>query len=56
MYLRGWKYEGRKIADKLHEQMLVIVEILNDPDQVGNKNGRTCRNIYLLSLELRLDR
>ena len=37
MYLRGWKYEGRKIADKLHEQILGIVEILNDPAQVGDK-------------------
>lgn len=38
MYLSGWKYEGRKIADKLHEQILEIVEILNDPVQVGDKN------------------
>ncbi|WP_033154897.1 hypothetical protein [Pseudobutyrivibrio ruminis] len=37
MYLRGWKYEGRKIADKLHEQILGIVEILNDPQKVGDK-------------------
>lgn len=38
MYLNGWKYEGRKIADKLHEQMLEIIEILNDPARVS---GRT---------------
>ena len=38
MYLRGWKYEGRKISDKLHEQILAIVEILNDPEKVGKKN------------------
>lgn len=38
MQLRGWKYEGRKISDKLHEQMLVIVDILNDSSKVGNKN------------------
>lgn len=38
MYLRGWKYEGRKIADKLHEQMLEIIEILNDPNKVAGKN------------------
>lgn len=38
MQLRGWKYEGRKISDKLHEQILVIVDILNDSSKVGNKN------------------
>ena len=38
MYLKGWKYEGRKIGDKLHEQMLEIIEILNDTDKVGDKN------------------
>lgn len=38
MQLKGWKYEGRKIADKLHEQILSIVEILNDSSRVGNKN------------------
>lgn len=36
--LKGWKYEGRKIADKLQQQMLSIVEILNDSSRVGNKN------------------
>lgn len=38
MYLSGWKYEGRKIADKLHEQMLEIIEILNDPNRVAGRN------------------
>lgn len=38
MQLSGWKYEGRKISDKLHEQMLVIVDVLNDPSKVRNKN------------------
>lgn len=38
MYLCGWKYEGRKIADKLHEQMLGIVEILNDKSKVAGRN------------------
>ncbi|WP_313120322.1 hypothetical protein [Proteiniclasticum ruminis] len=38
MDLRGWKYEGRKISDSLHVQMLTMMEILNDPAQV---NGRT---------------
>ncbi len=38
MDLRGWKYEGRKISDSLHVQMLSMMEILNDPAQV---NGRT---------------
>lgn len=38
MELRGWKYEGRKISDDLHVQMLSMMEILNDPAQV---NGRT---------------
>ncbi len=38
MYLRGWKYEGRKISDKLHEQILSIVDILNDPYKVGDRN------------------
>lgn len=38
MQLCGWKYEGRKISDKLHEQILVIVNILNDSSKVGNKN------------------
>mgnify|MGYP000924889287 CR=1 FL=1 len=38
MYLSGWKYEGRKIADKLHEQMLQIIEILNDPNRVAGRN------------------
>lgn len=38
MNLYGWKYEGRKISDKLHEQILEIIEILNDPNKVnGNK-------------------
>ena len=37
MYLSGWKYEGRKIADKLHEQMLDIIEILNDPSKVAGQ-------------------
>lgn len=34
MYLRGWKYEGRKISDKLHNQILQVIEVLNDPKQV----------------------
>lgn len=38
MKLSGWKYEGRKISDKLHEQMLGIMEILNDEKQVAGKN------------------
>ena len=38
MYLSGWKYEGRKITDKLHEQMLGIIEILNDESQVAGRN------------------
>lgn len=38
MKLYGWKYEGRKIADKLHEQILSIVEILNNPSTVGTKD------------------
>lgn len=38
MYLSGWKYEGRKIADKLHEQMLEIIEILNDSSKVAGRN------------------
>lgn len=37
MQLRGWKYEGRKISDKLHEQILAIVDILNDSSKVGKK-------------------
>lgn len=37
MYLSGWKYEGRKISDKLHEQMLDIIAILNDEKQVAGK-------------------
>lgn len=37
MFLYGWKYEGRKIADKLHEQMLGIIEILNDEEKVADK-------------------
>lgn len=36
--LKEWKYEGCKIADKLQEQILSIVEILNDSSIVGNKN------------------
>lgn len=38
MQLKEWKYEGCKIADKLQEQILSIVEILNDSSIVGNKN------------------
>lgn len=38
MYLFGWKYEGRKISDKLHEQILAIVDIINDSDIVAGKN------------------
>ncbi len=37
MYLRGWKYEGRKISDKLHEQMLDIIAVLNDEKQVAGR-------------------
>ena len=38
MQLSGWRYEGRKISDLLHEQILAIVEILNDPLKVGDRN------------------
>lgn len=37
MYLSGWKYEGRKISDQLHEQMLVIIAFLNDEKQVAGR-------------------
>lgn len=38
MLLNGWKYEGRKISDKLHEQILGIVEIINSPEKVAERN------------------
>lgn len=38
MYLYGWKYEGRKISDMLHEQILEIVEIINDSSKVAGRN------------------
>ncbi len=38
MNLSGWKYEGRKISDKLHEQMLDIMAVLNDEKQAAGKN------------------
>lgn len=38
MNLSGWKYEGRKISDKLHEQMLDIMAVLNDEEQAAGKN------------------
>lgn len=38
MLLSGWKYEGRKISDKLHEQILGIVEIINSPEKVAGRN------------------
>lgn len=37
MYLKGWKYEGTKISDKLHEQMLDIIAVLNDEKQVAGR-------------------
>ena len=37
MYLNGWKYEGRKISEQLHEQILLIIDIIKDPLIVGNK-------------------
>lgn len=38
MNLHGWKYEGRKISDKLHEQILAIVDILNDSSKVAGRH------------------
>lgn len=37
MYLCGWKYEGRKISDKLHDQILEMIGIFNDPTQVAGR-------------------
>lgn len=37
MYLYGWKYEGRKISDKLNEQILEIIRILNDESKVAGR-------------------
>ena len=50
MELKGWKYEGRKISDKLHEQILVIVEIINDPVQVGEMNWPELQSYISLKL------
>lgn len=50
MELKGWKYEGRKISDKLHEQILVIVEIINDPVQVGEMKWPELQSYISLKL------
>ncbi len=38
MELRGWNYEGRKITDKLHGQMMSMIEFLNDEQQTAGKD------------------
>ena len=41
MELRGWKYEGRKISEKLHRQILEITGILNDTEKSGGRSWRS---------------
>lgn len=50
MYLSGWKYEGRKISDQLHEQMLVIMEMMNDPNIVRDMNWPALQKVIALEL------
>ncbi len=38
MKLMGWNYEGRKISEKLHQQILEITGILNDSEQSGRRS------------------
>ncbi|OCA97840.1 hypothetical protein [Clostridium beijerinckii] len=45
MDLYGWKYEGRKISDKLHEQILVMIGILNDPEKVEGRKWPALQKI-----------
>lgn len=47
MELRGWKYEGRKISDDLHVQMLSMMEILNDPAQVNERTWGGSLQTYI---------
>ena len=52
MFLSGWKYEGRKISDKLHEQMLAIIEILNDSIKVGDQTWPSLQKYISSELEV----
>ena len=37
MKLYGWKYKGRIISNKLHEQFLEIINYLDDSTFIANK-------------------
>jgi hypothetical protein len=45
MDLYGWRYEGRKISDKLHEQILIMIGVLNDPHKVGGRRWPALQSV-----------
>lgn len=50
MFLYGWKYEGRKISEQLHEQIMFIIDVINTPEIVGDKNWPELQTYLSLKL------
>lgn len=53
MKLYGWKYKGRIISNKLHEQFLEIINYLDDPTFIANKDWPTVQKLIAKNLNIK---